>query len=81
VIVRLLQCAAAEPEGVVALDRLAHRLERLALAWPPGEVHDILFGCIRKLQHLDDAQAPLWGRAANIAKLGISPRNTSAATD
>ena len=81
VIVRLLQCVAAEPERALALDRLANRFERLALAWPSGEDQDRLLGCLRKLQHLDEAHAPLWGRAANIAKLGMTPRKTSITTD
>jgi len=81
VIVRLLQCAAAEAEKALALDRLANRFERLALAWPPGEPQDRLLRCLRKLQHLDEARAPLWGRAVNIAKLAMAPRNTSVTTD
>lgn len=80
-ILRLLQCAAADPERATALDRVVHRFERLALVLPEGDAQDGLLGCLRKLQHLDDTQAPLWGRAANIAKLRMSPRITSANTD
>ena len=74
VIIRLLQCAAADPDTDSALKRMAQRVENLAFTLPPGVAQQRLFGCLRKLQRLSDKQAPLWARAANIAKLGASPR-------
>jgi hypothetical protein len=80
VVLRLLQCSAADPDTGRALDRSARKFESLALTLPPVTAQDRLFGTLRKLQRLDDGQAPLWARAANIAKLGISPRTVSLPT-
>lgn len=81
VVIRLLQCAAADPDTDSALKRMAGRMESFVLAMPPGDAQDRLFGCLRKLQHLDGEQAPIWGRAANIAKLGASPRTVFLGSD
>lgn len=73
-VLRLLECVAADADTGLALSKMARWLESLALTLAPGAAHDRLFATLRKLQRLDDDQAPLWARATNIAKLGISPR-------
>lgn len=77
VIIRLLQCAAADPDPDSAVNGMARRAEQLALALPPGGAQDRLFGCLRKLQRLNDKQAPIWARAVSTARLGISARPVS----
>lgn len=81
VLIRLLQCAAADPDTDSALKRMARRAEALALTLPPGDTQDNLFRILRKIQRLNDKQALIWARAVNIARLGISPRQVSSRSD
>jgi hypothetical protein len=74
VVIRLQQCAATDPDTDSALKRMAGRIENLIVALPSGDIQSRLFGCLRKLQRLHDKHAPIWARAANLAKLGASPR-------
>lgn len=73
-VIRLLECAAADPNSGPALSKMARRMESLALTQPAGAAQSTLFATLRKLQRLDGDQAPLWARAANTAKLGILSR-------
>jgi hypothetical protein len=71
-VLRLVECAAADSDGVRARDTLAKRLERLSFALPTGAPSEELVATLQVLQRLDTELASLLGRAMHAARLAAS---------
>jgi hypothetical protein len=68
-VVRLVECAAADPDAVRALEALANRLEYLAGAVPTSQAALRLMLALKSLRRVHAPFAPRLSRAQNIAKL------------
>jgi hypothetical protein len=76
-VLRLVECAAADPDRVRARDVLAKRLERLSFALPTGTPAQELIAALEVMQRLDGELAPLIGRAMHAARLAASAMKAS----
>jgi hypothetical protein len=68
-VIRLLECAAADPDVVRAQETLTHRIEYLAGIVPAGKAALRLMLALKSLRRAHSAFAPMLGRAQHIAKL------------
>jgi len=68
-VVRLVECAGADPDAARALETLANRLEYLAGAVPTGQAALRLTLALKALRRVHAAFAPRLSRAQSIAKL------------
>jgi hypothetical protein len=69
IVVRLVECAAADPDEMRARETLANRLEYLAGAVPIGQPSLRLMLALKSLRRVHAPFAPRLSRAQNIAKL------------
>lgn len=76
-VLRLVECAAADPERARARDALANWLERLSFALPTGAPAEERVALLHVLQRLDGELAALLGRATHAARLAATAMKAS----